>query len=121
LTLAANSFGVLVSDPDRQYVNRTVDLLFKLVAGYAGERMIGVVLSGSLDDGSRGLAAIHDAGGLTMVLIPSLAQGRGMPENAIQYDGPVDLIGNPRQIAHAIHEACVMQLPRVAKQTGRAT
>lgn len=68
LTLAAESFGVLISDPDRQHGNRTVDLLFKSVAEYAGARMIGVVLSGSLDDGSRGLAAIHDAGGSTMVL-----------------------------------------------------
>jgi two-component system chemotaxis response regulator CheB len=107
LTLAADSFGVLVSDPDRQHVNRTVDLLFKSVAGYAGARMIGVVLSGSLDDGSRGLAAIHDVGGLTMVLTPSLAQQQGMPENAIHYDGPVDLIGNPQQIARAIREACM--------------
>ena len=109
LTLAANSFGVLISDPDRQHGNRTVDLLFKSIAEYAGARMIGVVLSGSLDDGSRGLAAIHDAGGSTMVLTPSAGAGRGMPENAIAYDGPIDLIGNPRQIAHAINEACMTQ------------
>ena len=109
LTLAAESFGVLISDPDRQHGNRTVDLLFKSVAEYAGARMIGVVLSGSLDDGSRGLAAIHDAGGSTMVLTPPLTSGRGMPENAIAYDGPIDLIGNPPQIADAIREACMMQ------------
>jgi two-component system chemotaxis response regulator CheB len=70
--------------------------------------MIGVVLSGSLDDGLRGLAAIHDADGLTMVLTPSLASGRGMPENAIDYDGPIDQTSNPRQIAHAIRVACMM-------------
>jgi two-component system chemotaxis response regulator CheB len=108
LTLAANSFGVLISDPDRQHGNRTVDLLFKSVAEYAGARMIGVVLSGALDDGSRGLAAIHDAGGSTMVLTPSLESGGGMPENAIGYDAPINLIGNPRQIANAIREACMM-------------
>lgn len=66
--------------------------------------MIGVVLSGSLDDGSRGLAAIHEAGGLTMVLTPDPKPYRGMPRNAINYDGPVDVIGSPRVIAAAIIE-----------------
>jgi chemotaxis response regulator CheB len=108
LTLAAESFGVLISDPARQHGNRTVDLLFKSVAEYAGARMIGVVLSGSSDDGSRGLASIHDAGGLTMVMTPSMPPERGMPENAIGYDGPISLIGNSRQIADAIRLACVM-------------
>jgi len=64
--------------------------------------MIGVVLSGALDDGSRGLAAIHEAGGLTIVLTPGRSPERGMPENAISYDGPIDLIGDPLQIAEGI-------------------
>jgi hypothetical protein len=32
-----------------------------------------------------------------------------MPENAIKYDGPVDLIGNPRQIADAIRGTCMVR------------
>ena len=106
LTLAANSFGNLIGDPDRQYGGRTVDLLFKSVAARAGRRMIGVVLSGSLDDGSRGLAAIHEAGGITMVLTPARSSQRGMPENAISFDGPIDLVGDPRRIAEGICAAC---------------
>ena len=51
--------------------------------------MIGVVLSGSLDDGLRGLAAIHEAGGLSMVLTPAAPPRRGMPENAINYEDPL--------------------------------
>ena len=102
LTLAAKSLGHLVDDPHRDHGNRTVDLLFRSVAAYGGNRMIGVVLSGSLDDGSRGLAVIHKARGLTMVLTPHLLPRTGMPENAISFDGPVDLIGNPRQIAAGI-------------------
>ena len=62
LTLTANTFSKLTDDPARAYGGRAVDLLFNSVAAYAGNRMIGVVLSGSLDDGSRGLAAIHKAG-----------------------------------------------------------
>ena len=102
LTLAAKSFGSLVQDPHRRYRNRTVDLLLMSLAEHAGARSIGVILSGFLDDGSRGLAAIHHAGGLTMVLKPSGSPTPGMPENAISYDGPIDVIGSPEEIAHAI-------------------
>jgi two-component system chemotaxis response regulator CheB len=106
LTLAANTFGKLTDDPARAYGGRTVDLLFNSVAAHAGKRMIGVVLSGSLDDGSRGLAAIHKAGGLSMVLTPALPPELGMPENAIKFDGPISLIGHSREIADAICAAC---------------
>ncbi|MCJ2137269.1 chemotaxis protein CheB [Methylobacterium sp. J-026] len=102
LTLAARSLGEIIHDPDRVHGNRTVDLLFRSVARHGQGRMIGIVLSGSLDDGSRGLAAIHEAGGLTMVLTPDPEPYRGMPRNAINYDGPVDVIGSPRVIAAAI-------------------
>jgi two-component system chemotaxis response regulator CheB len=108
LTLAADTFGELIDDPGRTYVNRTVDLLFTSMAAHAGTRMIGVVLSGSLDDGSRGLAAIHKAGGVTMVLTPG-GPPKGMPENAIGYDGPIDLIGSPRRLAEGICAACATQ------------
>ena len=101
LTLLSSSFAGITADPERLDRNRTVDLLFKSVAAHAGAQGIGVVLSGALDDGSRGIAAIHDAGGRTMVLLrpPQLS---GMPENAINYDGPIDCIGSAQEIAHTI-------------------
>ena len=105
LTLASRSFGEIVDDPTRLHRNRTVDLLFHSVAEHGKGRMIGVVLSGALDDGARGLAAIHHAGGLTMVLTPEPSQREGMPENAITYDGPIDTIGSPQTIAAAIAKA----------------
>jgi chemotaxis response regulator CheB len=102
LTLAAKSRVHLLDDPTNSYRNRTIDALFRSVAAHAGSRMIGVVLSGSLDDGSRGLAAIKAAGGTTMVLTPNRSGDKGMPENAISYDGPIDKIGTPEQIAEEI-------------------
>jgi len=102
LTLVAPDLTEIVDDPHRLHGNRTVDLLFHSIALHGKGRMIGVVLSGSLDDGSRGLAAIHKAGGLTMVLTPDLLPRQGMPENAIDYDGPIDMIGSPQAIAIAI-------------------
>jgi two-component system, chemotaxis family, protein-glutamate methylesterase/glutaminase len=102
LTLASKTFGAIVDDAKARYRNRTVDLLFASIAAHAGPRGIGVVLSGSLDDGSRGLAAIHHAGGLTMVITSENRPREGMPENASRYDGPVDLEGTAVQIGHAI-------------------
>ena len=99
--LAFNSTGI-TPDPHKLSRNRTVDLLFKSVAAQAGRRGIGVVLSGALDDGSRGIEAIHNVGGQTMVLLRS-PRHAGMPENAIGYDGPVDCIGSAEEIARAIH------------------
>jgi two-component system, chemotaxis family, protein-glutamate methylesterase/glutaminase len=82
--------------------NRTIDLLFASVAAHAGSRAIGVVLSGSLDDGSRGLEAIHKRGGVTMVVTPEGSGPPGMPQNAIDFDGPINVIGSAGLIAAAI-------------------
>src|SRR3954470_17185566 len=103
LTLIGDGAAGLVPGPGNEHRNRTVDLLFRSLAARAGPSVIGVVLSGSLDYGSRGLAAIHAAGGVTMVLTPDRGgDRRGMPENAIGYDGPVDMIGTPGAIAREI-------------------
>ena len=96
--------GTVSFDPDRMHGNRTVDLLFNSLAEFGGMRIIGIVLAGSLDDGSHGLAAINKAGGKAMVitLSKSLSGMPGMPENAISYDGPVDVIGDIQMIARAV-------------------
>jgi len=93
----------LVADQRKTHRNRTIDLLFDSVARHAGRSAIGIVLSGSLDDGSRGLAAIHDCGGVSMVLTPKRGRPpRGMPENAIDFDGRINVIGSPSFIARAV-------------------
>jgi len=105
LRLAADTLGVPVDDPGQLHKGHTIDLLFRSVARHGHGRMIGVVLSGSLDDGTRGLAAIHEAGGLTMVLTPDLLPRRGMPEHALADPGLVDMVGSPQAIAAAIAAA----------------
>ncbi len=101
LTLVAQNLAHLVPGIGNSLRNRTVDTLFNSLALHAGQRVIGVVLSGSLDDGSRGLAAIHQAKGLTMVLDPGHKQ-RGMQQNAIDYDGPISFIGTAIEMADVI-------------------
>jgi two-component system chemotaxis response regulator CheB len=99
LALAANSYGELIADPNKLYGNRTVDVLFRSVAIHATGGFIGIVLSGSVDDGSRGLAAIREAGGVTMVLTQPTTTWPGMPENALRFAGPIDFVGSPEAIA----------------------
>ena len=62
LTLMEDDRAHLVPGANHRLRNRTIDTLFESLAARAGARTIGIVLSGSLDDGSRGLAAIHAAG-----------------------------------------------------------
>ena len=104
LTLVARNTAGLVPGGGNRLRNRTIDTLFISLAEHARARTIGVVLSGSLDDGSRGLAAIHKARGLTMVLDPGL-KPRGMQQNAIDYDGPISFIGTAYEIAATIVQA----------------
>lgn len=103
LTLMAQEAASLINGIAHKYRNRTIDLLFNSVALHARERAVGIVFSGSLDDGSRGLAAIHAAGGVTMVLDPG-RKPLGMQQNAIDFDGPITFIGTASQIGNAVEK-----------------
>lgn len=62
----------------------TINRLFTSAAQSYGERVIGVILSGLLRDGTDGLRAVHEAGGLTMVQDPREAEYPDMPANAME-------------------------------------
>ncbi len=71
------------------YENRTrpaVNALFRSAAVHYGSRVIGVVLTGLLDDGTEGLIAIKAAGGTSIVQDPADAEWPSMPRNALKRD-----------------------------------
>lgn len=82
-------------------VPHPIDRFFRSIATHCGRKCAGVVLSGTLSDGTDGLRAIQASGGFTFVQDPETAEFRSMPESALETTRP-DFILGPEQIGHEI-------------------
>ena len=82
--------------PEGRQPPMPVDFLFQSLAAQRGHNAVGIVLSGTGSDGTRGLQAIKAAGGITLAQEEASASFAGMPKSAIEA-GCVDFIQTPRE------------------------
>ena len=92
-----------------------IDPLFRSAAYSYGPRVIGIVLSGMLDDGTAGLVAVKNRGGLAVVQDPQEALFPDMPRAALAAV-PVDHCVSKKEIAQVI--AALTQKP-IPGETGK--
>lgn len=86
--LVEDGHVVLSRGPKENWHRPAIDPLFRSAARFYGAHVIGIVLSGQLDDGAAGLMAIRMRGGTTVVQDPKDAIAPQMPLNAIRYAEP---------------------------------
>src|SRR5262245_18024444 len=103
----------LVRSPKENSARPAIDATFRTAARSCGPRVIGVVLSGSLDDGTAGLAAIKQRGGIALVQDPNDALFPEMPRSALE-SVAVDYSVPTREIAPLLVRLAIEPVMEVA-------
>ncbi|HVY48458.1 MAG TPA: chemotaxis protein CheB, partial [Minicystis sp.] len=93
-----------LSERDRQLeFPLPIDIFFRSLAQDCRSRAVAIVLSGGGSDGSRGVRAVHEAGGLVVVQTSDSAQFDGMPRTA-RDAGVADWVLPPEDMPRALLE-----------------
>ncbi len=98
-----NNTLALLDKPPKNNLNLPVDIFFHTLGEVYKSRAIGIILSGTGSDGSRGIRTIKEHGGMTLVQDPKTAEFNGMPNAAI-LTHTIDYILDPEGIAAVLHK-----------------
>ena len=99
----------VVHGPKENRHRPAVDPLFRSAARWYGSRVIGIVLTGSLDDGTAGLMSIKKRGGVAIVQDPEDALCGDMPQNAMN-NVEVDYVVPVEEMPKLIQELASQQV-----------
>jgi two-component system, chemotaxis family, protein-glutamate methylesterase/glutaminase len=97
-----------------------IDPLFRTAARTYGRRVVGVVLSGALDDGTAGLSAIKMRGGMAIVQQPDDALFPSMPNSAMAYVA-VDHVLSAEEIGSRLAELVAQPIEAIPAPPPSAT
>lgn len=108
---------LLLSDqpPHDRWINLPIDIFFRSLAEDQQERAIGVILSGTGSDGSRGVRAIKEHGGMVMVQDEHDARFDGMPRSAIS-TGMTDFVLKADEMPEKL--LAFVKYPHLTKEEG---
>ncbi len=103
VTLEDGKLGLRAPSEHAAPPKPSADRLFKSIAAECGEYCVGIVLSGTGSDGSYGVQAIREAGGITIAQEASTAKYDGMPTSAVA-TGCIDLTLTPEQMGQHLEK-----------------
>ena len=102
LVIKGNKLQLLEKAP-KHSLNLPIDIFFQSLGEEYKEKSIGIILSGTGTDGSRGIKTIKESGGVILVQDPLSAQFNGMPNAAIA-SGLAEFIAEPEAMANVLQQ-----------------